>query len=155
MSRIPAAAKADMCNCAVIRSAARHVTQLYDRHLAPSGLTVTQFAILVRLDRHGPLTVNRLAAQMGMDRTTLGRIVKPLQRDALVAVAADPQDGRRRALSATDLGLRQLAAARPLWRDAQASFESAVGAEPSHEFRTLLARILTTRFDEPGPLGPS
>ena len=45
------------CNCFAVRSAARHVTQFYDKFLAPSGLRATQFAILARLKRLGPLTI--------------------------------------------------------------------------------------------------
>jgi DNA-binding MarR family transcriptional regulator len=61
------------CNCSVVRSAARHVTQLYDQFLAPVGLHVTQFSILAKLKRRGPITMNTLAKQMVMDRTTLSR----------------------------------------------------------------------------------
>ena len=37
------------CTCLAVRQAARHVTQFYDRHLAPAGLRTTQFSILARL----------------------------------------------------------------------------------------------------------
>src|SRR6202040_3829547 len=65
--------KSEDCNCFVVRSAARHVTQLYDQFLAPVGLHVTQFSILAKLKRLGPMTINALAKEMVMDRTTLGR----------------------------------------------------------------------------------
>ena len=68
------------CNCFAVRSAARHVTQLYDQLLAPVGLRVTQFSILARLRSRGPLTINALAEDMVMDRTTLGRNIQPLER---------------------------------------------------------------------------
>ena len=57
------------CNCFALRSAARHVTQLYDQFLAPSGLRATQFSILAKLRRLGPLTINELAKNMVTDRT--------------------------------------------------------------------------------------
>ena len=65
------------CNCFAVRSAARHVTQLYDQVLAPVGLRVTQFSILAKLRRRGPLTINALAEEMVMDRTTLGGTSSP------------------------------------------------------------------------------
>ena len=61
------------CNCFAVRAAARHVTQFYDQVLAPTGLRTTQFSILAKLKRLGPLTINTLARDMVMDRTTLGR----------------------------------------------------------------------------------
>ena len=57
---------------------ARHVTQFYDQFLAPSGLRTTQYSILARLQRKGPMTINALAAELVMDRTTLGRNILPL-----------------------------------------------------------------------------
>ncbi|MGA9947175.1 MAG: MarR family winged helix-turn-helix transcriptional regulator, partial [Xanthobacteraceae bacterium] len=69
------------CNCLALRQAARHVTQIYDQVLAPSGLRATQYSILARLQRKGPMTNNALAAELVMDRTTLGRNILPLERD--------------------------------------------------------------------------
>ena len=46
--------RSEDCNCFVVRSAARHVTQLYDQFLAPVGLHVTQFSVLAKLKRLGP-----------------------------------------------------------------------------------------------------
>ena len=76
------------CNSLALRQAARHVTQFYDQFLAPSGLRSTQYSILARLQRRGPMTINALAAALVMDRTTLSRNILPLQRDGLIAVGA-------------------------------------------------------------------
>src|SRR5258707_2971121 len=86
------------CNCLAVRQAARHITQFYDQLLAPSGLRTTQFSILAKLRRKGPLTINALAAAMVMDRTTLGRNILPLERDGLIAVAPGNDDRRSRVL---------------------------------------------------------
>ncbi|MBO0758064.1 MAG: MarR family transcriptional regulator, partial [Bradyrhizobiaceae bacterium] len=74
----------ESCNCFAVRAAARRVTQFYDQFLAPTGLSTCQWSILVRLKRHGPLTITELADNMFMDRTTLGRNVQPLERDGLI-----------------------------------------------------------------------
>src|SRR5437870_3246305 len=81
------------CNCLAVRQAARQVTQFYDRHLALEGLRATQYAILAKLARLGPLSINELAAMMVMDRTTMGRALRPLDRDKLVAIGPG-RDGR-------------------------------------------------------------
>ena len=65
------------------------------RHLAAEGLKTSQYSILAKLGRLGPLSINELAKLMVMDRTTLGRAVQPLERDKLLAIAAD-EDGARR-----------------------------------------------------------
>src|SRR5437868_10013372 len=92
------------CNCLAIRQAARHVTQFYEQLFAPVGLRATQFAILARLRREGPMTINALAAALVMDRTTLGRNILPLQRDGLIEVVPGANDRRRRELRLTEQG---------------------------------------------------
>jgi MarR family len=62
------------CTCLGVRQAARHVTQFYDRHLAAAGLRTTQFSILAKLSRQGPVTNNTLADELVIDRATLGRM---------------------------------------------------------------------------------
>jgi DNA-binding MarR family transcriptional regulator len=126
------------CNCLALRQAARHVTQFYDQVLAPSGIRATQYSILARLERNGPMTINALAAALVMDRTTLGRNVLPLQRDGLVAVRPGISDRRSKDLLLTDRGLTRFRAAQKGWVQAQAEFESAFGIKRAKALRTLL-----------------
>src|SRR6185369_13993616 len=93
--------RSEDCNCFAVRSAARHVTQFYDQFLAPTGLRTTQFSVLVRLKRKGPLTINKLAEDMVMDRTTLGRNILPLERDGLIAIEPTASDRRAKELRLT------------------------------------------------------
>src|ERR1700736_2974753 len=83
----PTVVEPAICNCLALRQAARHATQLYDRHLVAEGLKTTQYSILAKLLRLGPQSINSLAAMMVMDRTTMTRAVQPLARDKLVAIA--------------------------------------------------------------------
>src|SRR5204863_561304 len=106
---------AQECTCLAVRQAARHVTQFYDRFLAPSGLRTTQFSMLARLRRKGPMTINALAADMVMDRTTLGRNILPLERDGLLTIRPAPSDRRSKQLHLTKLGEKRLAAASEGW----------------------------------------
>ncbi len=107
------------CTCLAVRQAARHITQFYDQHLAPSGLRATQFSILARLKRTGPMTINALADEMVMDRTTLGRNILPLEREGLISIAPGRRDRRSKELRLTEAGDARLRAARKGWRQAQ------------------------------------
>src|SRR5215510_7308846 len=93
------------CNCLAVRQAARHITQFYDQFLAASGLRTTQFSILAKLRRLGPMTINALAADLVMDRTTLGRNILPLERDGLITVEKGSRDRRSKALRLTEAGV--------------------------------------------------
>lgn len=109
----------DFCTCGVLRRAARAATAIYDQALRPTGLRVTQFAILKILDRCGPLPVTRLAAKAALERTTMARNLDPLERRGLVRVTADEADARSRLAELTEEGRAALAVALPHWQRAQ------------------------------------
>ena len=129
------------CNCSSLRQAARYVTQLYDQFLAPSGLRLTQFAILSKLERSGPLTINVLAGQLVMDRTTLGRTILPLEREGLVAIRQGSSDRRSKELHLTSAGAARLRRAMKGWAQAQVRFERAFGAGKASDLRGLLRKV--------------
>ena len=136
----------EQCNCFAVRSAARHVTQLYDQFLAPIGLRVTQFSILAKLKRIGPLTINALAKDMAMDRTTLGRAVQPLERDGLVQIESTPSDRRAKEIHLTKSGEKRLEQALKVWSQAQSRFEKSVGVKRASELRMLLRAVVASPF---------
>ena len=137
----------EACNCFAIRAAARHVTQAYDQFLAPTGLRTTQFAVLARLKRKGPLTINALAEAMAIDRTTLGRNILPLQRDGLIRIKPSASDGRAKELHLTNAGERRFQAAQKRWVAAQAQFETAFGANRTADLRRLLRAVTASNFN--------
>jgi len=132
------------CNCLAIRQAARFVTQIYDRHLAPAGLRVSQFGILAMLRHKGPLTINELAAELVIDRTTLGRNILPLQRDGLIAVKAGAFDRRCKELRLSAAGEKRYRDARRFWGEAQAEFETRFGGERAAHLRSTLRDLIAT-----------
>jgi DNA-binding MarR family transcriptional regulator len=136
------------CNCFAIRSAARHVSQLYDQFLAPSGLRGNQFSILAKLDRLGPMTINALAEAMVTDRTTLGRNIQPLQRDGLVAIEASASDRRAKELHLTKAGTKRLDEARKAWSLAQTRFEDTFGAKRAANLRDMLRAVIGSDFGQ-------
>ncbi len=115
------------CTCFGLRKAARAVTQLYDAALEPSGLRATQFSLLASLRIGGPLTISRLAEAMVMDRTTLTRNLRPLERQGLVAVAPG-RDRRTRRVRLTARGRTRFTQAFPLWQRVQAKMTRGLGA---------------------------
>ncbi len=115
----PPALERDLCTCGALRRAARAATALYDQALKPTGLRVTQYAILKILDRCGPLPVTRLAAEADLERTTMARNLDPLERRGLVRVGTGENDARSRLAELTEAGRATLAEAKPHWQAAQ------------------------------------
>ena len=134
------------CNCLAIRQAARHVTQFYDQIFAPAGLRATQYAILSRLRREGPMPINVLANLLVMDRTTLGRNILPLQRDGLIEVAPSAIDRRRHELRLTEAGIARHRAAVECWEEAQNKFSTVFGDDRAAELRGLLREVVASDF---------
>jgi DNA-binding MarR family transcriptional regulator len=134
------------CNCLAIRQAARHVTQFYDQLFAPTGLRATQFAILGRLRRDGPMPINALAGVLVMDRTTLGRNILPLERDGLIEVARSDADRRRHEVRLTEAGLKIYRAAMGRWAEAQQRFSAVFGDDRAAVLRDLLREVSASDF---------
>jgi len=126
------------CNCFALRQASRFVTQLYERHLAPAGLTAAQFTILSRLARAPGASAAELADDFVMDRTTVVRALKPLQRDALVVESAASHDTRMRTFRLSAAGRRRFDKAHALWLDAQAEFEQYLKRDRAKALRAEL-----------------
>jgi DNA-binding MarR family transcriptional regulator len=134
------------CNCLAVRQAARYITKFYDQFLAASGLRTTQFSILAKLRRLGLMTINALAAEMVMDRTTLGRNILPLERDGLITVEQGSRDRRSKELRVTEAGEARFRAGMKGWAEAQRQFEKAFGAERTADMRALLHAVAAADF---------
>lgn len=88
------------------------------------------------------MTINALAAELVMDRTTLSRNLLPLQRDGLVSIAPSETDRRSKELGLTKPGRRRLAAADGCWSTAQRRFEDAFGRKRSADLRDELRAVV-------------
>lgn len=128
----------EMCNCFAARQAARHLTKMYERHLAGAELTSAQFSILVALEQAGEMTMNELAKALVMDRTTLLRAIKPLQREDLLTAKPSEEDVRRLVFSLSAAGVRRLKKGLALWSSAQKELESVIGSEEAARLRREL-----------------
>ena len=129
------------CACATVRRTDRVLTQFYDEILAPSGLYITQFTLLATLSQAAPATINRLAEIMDMDRTTLSRNLEVLVKQHMVRIE-EGEDRRMRQVHLTQEGEQALRRALPLWQEAQARIEHALGRE---RFDGLLTELSAVR----------
>jgi DNA-binding MarR family transcriptional regulator len=118
-----------MCAAGTLRRANRIVSRLYDSFLKPSGLKATQYTLLRVLSARGPLSVNQLATSLVMDRTTLARDLKPLERDGFVKTSIDSSDNRVRLAAITEQGRARLEQAQPLWQEAQKHMVQVLGED--------------------------
>jgi DNA-binding MarR family transcriptional regulator len=114
------------CYCHTLRKAARRISARYDSALAPMGISLAQYSMLRTISRHGTLSLTALGDMMELDRSTVGRNVRPLMRDGLLAPGTT-DDLRESAVMVTEKGKRVLDAAFPAWSQAQSAIEEALG----------------------------
>lgn len=132
----------DRCNLIALRQAARQATQFYETFYESVGLRATQFGILQRLDGSEPVSINELAMAMVMDAATMGRAIKPLERDGYVSIGPG-RDGRTRALKLTRSGAAKLKSGWAAWRKATEAFEARIGGpEISESLRNSLRHVV-------------
>jgi len=94
----------------------------------------------------GPMTINALAAELVMDRTTLGRNILPLERDGLIAVEQGSRDRRSKELRVAEAGEARFRAGMKGWVQAQQEFEKAFGAKRTADMRALLHAVAATEL---------
>jgi DNA-binding MarR family transcriptional regulator len=115
------------CVCFNIRKSARAITQLYEEALRPTGLRATQFTLLVATRVMGTATISGLAKGLVMDRTTLTRNMKPLEKQGFIRIIPGKEDRREREVTLTLAGQEILSEALPLWKTVQQSVVESLG----------------------------
>jgi DNA-binding MarR family transcriptional regulator len=116
------------CGCFNLRKASRAVTQYFDHCLEPSGVRATQFTLLVSMASVSARTLTEMASTLVMDRTTLTRNLKPLEKLGLIETV-EPRDKRSKAYALTPKGREVLEKGIPLWNGAQNKLTQGLGQE--------------------------
>ncbi|PVV05922.1 MAG: hypothetical protein B6D77_17255 [gamma proteobacterium symbiont of Ctena orbiculata] len=111
-----------------LRKASRALTQVYEEVMKPSGILPTQFTLLVVTRAMQPVAISKMAEVLVMDRTTLTRNLRPLERDGMLSVKPSRRDKRTREVRLTKKGLAHLELAVPLWQEAQQKVRESLGS---------------------------
>lgn len=114
------------CVCFNLRRVTRAVTQFYDAEMRRYGIRPTQGSILASLRARESWNMAELSYWLGMDRTTLVRNLKPLQRDGFVEVSGGGR-GNRVEVFITSKGRKQIEKLTPAWKSAQSAMVKTLG----------------------------
>lgn len=134
----------DHCLCLATQRAARALSRRFDDAFRAFGITSGQFSLLNALNRPRPPSLGSVAELLAMDRTSLTANLKPLQRDGLVLLEADPSDRRIKRLMLTVAGQQVLARAMPVWTSVHREVDAdlVTRAARGETLRTGLAALL-------------
>jgi len=127
----------DTCLCIELRTAAQRLTQAYDQAMAPAGISVTQFSQMHLIRTLEGPTLTELAAASQLDRSTLGRNIRVLEKLGLVTMKAG-EDARTRTIHLTRKGLNAFKRAVPLWHSVQSRLLERLGLNGRAKLDELL-----------------
>lgn len=130
------------CCCFNMRKVSRAVTQYFDRYLEPAGIRATQFTLLVALLNTTSKTLTEIAENLVMDRTTLTRNLKPLEKLELISIAKS-YDKRAKSYKLTDNGKSVVEKALPFWKEAQSGIINSLTEERYHAMVEELKKLLS------------
>jgi DNA-binding MarR family transcriptional regulator len=132
--------KAENCACFNVRKTARVLTQEYDHFITPSGLKTTQFTALSVINRLGPIMITDLAKAMEIERTSLTRNLKLIEKNGFIKIRSG-EDARSRIVEVTEAGGEKLEEAQVLWKNIQSRIVKNFGEERFAFLRDELAAL--------------
>jgi DNA-binding MarR family transcriptional regulator len=127
----------EACSNFKLRQLMRRVSQLYDVELGRIGLKTTQYSLLSRVLKLGPIRPVELAEAMAIDASTLTRNLKPLIDAGWITVAKGA-DARSRLLSITAGGRDKRNEGQRHWKAAQDGLDALLGVERVIALHTLI-----------------
>jgi len=136
--RVYTRAMSNPCYCVALRKAGRRLTSLYNDALAPLGINVAQFSQLRHISRLEPVSLTELAQRLDLDRSTVGRNTKLLEKMGLVESGVG-EDLRENVLALTAAGKTLLHAALPVWEEVQDRIENKLGGAGADKLLDILA----------------
>lgn len=104
-----------------------------------AGLTPSEIAVVLRLERNGPATTSGLARAESMRPQSMASVVRSLEKAGFISGTADPTDGRQTLHSLTDTARQWLSEGRAVRQD---WLSSAVEARLSAEEQEHLIRAI-------------
>ncbi|RBM22113.1 MarR family winged helix-turn-helix transcriptional regulator [Streptomyces sp. PT12] len=121
---------------------ARFGHRLLEEALGSRGVPLAHHAILTALEDFGPMSQQRLAAALDLDKSHLVGRIDRLERAGLAARTRDPDDRRRHRVTLTPKGAALLAELRLAAAASQERFLAPLNAKERGTFNALLRRLL-------------
>jgi DNA-binding MarR family transcriptional regulator len=124
----------------LVSDVSRLMRRVYDRRVEPLGLTRAQWRVLVYLFRREGVSQTELAANLEIEKPTLGKLVEKLEEKGWVERRVDERDQRARRLVITDAVRPMIERMKVLAESVNEDSMAGLGAEQERQFiETLLA----------------
>ena len=133
--------KLSSCYCKNIRRLSNNITKYYNEYLKDTGLTLNQYSIMSSIHKIEPATVTDIANEVGLERTTIVRDLKPLIKNGLVEDISE-KGKRNKMIQLTNKGIEMHNNAEPYWNEAQEKIFNLLGPERLQDFVDILSILV-------------
>ncbi|MGH9739052.1 MAG: MarR family winged helix-turn-helix transcriptional regulator [Candidatus Acidiferrales bacterium] len=116
------------------------MTRLYNGQLQPYGIEVTQFTLLMALDRVGEISQGKLGKLLALDSTTLTRMLELLKKRGWIQ-EKEGDDRRFRMIRLTTAGRAKFQQSLPHWKRAQDRLRTTIGEQTMEQLGGLLVQV--------------
>lgn len=114
-----------MCYCTNLRRSANAISDFYDKELKHTGLTVSQYYLLINLQRLKCANITHWAQTVGLDRSTMVRNIKLLENRDFIEMT----EGHGKTFMLSESGKNALQKAIPIWNTVQEKIKAILGEE--------------------------
>ncbi len=125
------------CYCTNTRRSSGFLTEYYDKQLEESGMSIAQYYLLINLYRMGPMNITHWAEQVGLERSTMVRNVRTLEKNQYIELA----EGYGKVYKLSSHGEESLMKAQQRWNIAQSKIEAYLGKEDADAFLRISRKI--------------
>lgn len=123
------------------------MTQSYDEAMAPAGISVTQFSQLNLIRTLDGPTLTGLAQASQLERSTLGRNLKVLEKMGLITTKVGA-DARSKTIHLSRRGHNAFKRAVPLWHAVQAELAARLGVDGREQLELFLSALARPLSDK-------
>jgi len=120
---------------------ARLFTRKLNEQLSGTGITSSQYPVLVRLEQHKSLTQNELCEQLFIEPSTISKTLDNLEKMGLVMRTVDPHDKREKQVELTDKAKQNYPALLDLILDLQSRILEGIPQEDLEVFDRVLEKM--------------
>jgi DNA-binding MarR family transcriptional regulator len=131
----------EWCLSFLVRHAWLSMRTVVAEALAEQGLSVAQYATLMKVDEAPGLTVADLARTMSSARQSANQLLAGLERTGLIERRPHPRDRRAQQIFLTEAGRERLHAAHPAVQAVETELESGFSAGEREVAREWLQRM--------------
>ncbi len=124
-----------------IRKTWIQISKMYNELVSSQGLTTSVGMALLNIDIKQGIRSTSLGPKMGMESTSLSRVLKSMESQGLIQKVSDPNDKRSVVIRLTEAGISKRNVARRVVIDFNQSIVNRIGEKRTQEFINTISEI--------------